>query len=196
MADSRFLVAGLGNPGPEYRLTRHNVGFLFLDHLAEVHGWRIDAARFHGLYCQGRLFGHQILYVKPQTYMNRSGECLRGFVDYFKVPLGHILVLHDDIDLASGRLKVVRGGGAGGHNGIRSITQHLGTQDFARLKIGVGRPVVSAEEARQTVERYVLSRIGEEEWQLLRQRMTLVEEAESIFLREGIAACMNGVNGR
>ncbi len=196
MADSRFLVAGLGNPGPEYHLTRHNIGFLFLDHLAEVHGWRIDTAKMQGLYCQGRAHGCQIFYVKPQTYMNRSGECVRGFVDYFKIPLEHILVLHDDIDLAAGRIKMVNGGGAGGHNGIRSIARHLGAPAFARMKIGVGRPPVHSEGQGPTVEQYVLSRMAEDEWQQFRQRMELAEEAEALFLHQGIQACMNGINGR
>lgn len=196
MPDCRYLVAGLGNPGPEYRLTRHNIGFLFLDHLAETHGWRIETAKFRGLYCQGRVSGSQIIYVKPQTFMNRSGECLRGFVDYFRIPLEHLLVLHDDIDLARGRIKVVSGGGTGGHNGIRSIAQHLGSQDFARMKIGVGRPSVNGAGQGQPVEQYVLSRMDEEEWQFFCQRMALAEEAETLFLRQGIQACMNAVNGR
>ena len=161
MADSRFLLAGLGNPGPDYHLTRHNAGFLLLDHLAAVNGWRIDTLKMQGLFGQGRLRGCQLFLVKPQTYMNRSGECVRPFLEYFKIPQTNLLVLHDDIDLAAGRIKVVRRGGAGGHNGIRSIIQHLGTQDFARLKIGIGRPVADAAGHAQAVDRFVLSRLGE-----------------------------------
>lgn len=107
MADTRFLLVGLGNPGADYHLTRHNVGFLFLDHLASVNGWRIDSLKMQGLFAQGRHRSSQLFLVKPQTYMNRSGECVRRFLDYFKVPLTNLLVLHDDIDLAAGRIRMV-----------------------------------------------------------------------------------------
>lgn len=196
MADSKFLFVGLGNPGREYHLTRHNIGFYFLDHLADVCGCQIDTLKMQGLYCQGRAFGGQIFFLKPQTYMNRSGECVRSFIDYFKVPLANLLVLHDDIDLASGRMKVVGKGGAGGHNGIRSLTQHLGTQEFARMKIGVGRPAVTADGQGQPVDQFVLSRMSEAELALFDQRKSLVEEAATLFVREGIGVCMNRINGR
>lgn len=196
MADSKFLLVGLGNPGPEYQLTRHNIGFLFLDHLAALAGGQVESRKMDGLYCQRSFCGHQVLFLKPQTYMNRSGQSVRAFIDYFKIPLPQVLVLHDDIDLAGGRIKVVSKGGAGGHNGIRSIGQHLGSFDFARLKIGVGRPVLSEQGQGQPVEQYVLSRMGEHELQLFEQRWPLVHQAVELFIREGIAPCMNQVNGR
>jgi PTH1 family peptidyl-tRNA hydrolase len=196
MADTRFLLVGLGNPGPDYHLTRHNVGFLFLDHLASVNGWRIDSLKMQGLFGQGRHRSSQLFLVKPQTYMNRSGECVRRFLDYFKVPLANLLVLHDDIDLAAGRIRMVRRGGAGGHNGIRSLIQHLGTQDFARMKIGIGRPVADAAGHAPAVERFVLARMSEEEQRLLHERAGLVEEAVTLFVEQGIDVCMNRINGR
>lgn len=196
MADSRFLFVGLGNPGRDYHLTRHNIGFFFIDHLVSTHGWRADTLKLQGLYCQGRAYGGQVFFVKPQTYMNRSGECVRSFVEYFKVPLEHILVLHDDIDLSAGRIKIVSKGGAGGHNGIRSIAQHLGVQSFARMKIGIGRPSVSEEGQGQPVDQFVLSKMTEAELQLFRQRESLVEEAVGLFVHEGIDICMNRINGR
>lgn len=196
MADSRFLVVGLGNPGREYHLTRHNIGFFFIDHFAGLHGWQVETRKMQGLCCQGRAFGVQILLVKPQTYMNRSGECVRSFLDYYKIPCSHLLVLHDDIDLPAGRIKMVARGGAGGHNGVRSITSHLGRQDFARMKIGIGRPVVEAEGAVQPVEQFVLSRMSTEEQDLFGRRAPLVEEAIALFIGEGIDVCMNRINGR
>lgn len=196
MADSRFLLAGLGNPGPDYHLTRHNVGFFFLDHLAATAGWRIDALKMQGRFGQGRHQGSQVTLVKPQTYMNRSGECIRSFLEYFKIPLANLLVLHDDVDLDASRIKMVRSGGAGGHNGIRSIIQHLGTQNFARMKIGIGRPIVDAAGHGQPVDRFVLARLGEEEQRLLRERAGLVEEAVALFVEQGIDVCMNRINGR
>jgi PTH1 family peptidyl-tRNA hydrolase len=196
MTETRFLLVGLGNPGREYHLSRHNIGFFFLDHLAETHNVRIETLKMQGLYCQGRVRGYQVFYLKPQTYMNRSGECVRSFVDYFKIPLNRLLVLHDDIDLNAGRVKIVGKGGAGGHNGVRSLAQHLGTSDFARLKIGVGRPVLNESGYGQPVDQFVLARMSEAELALFAQRKPLVEEAVNLFLREGIDRCMNRINGR
>ena len=196
MTDPKILLVGLGNPGTAYHLTRHNIGFFFLDHLASVHGWHIESLKMQGLFGQGRAWRHQILCLKPQTYMNRSGECVRCFVDYFKIPCTHLLVLHDDLDLQPGRIKVVKSGGAGGHNGIRSLIQHLGTQNFARIKIGIGRPTESLGNQEQSVERFVLSRITDEELQLFDQRRKLIEEAVALFVQQGPDACMNRINGR
>ncbi len=196
MADTRFLLVGLGNPGGEYDLTRHNVGFLFLDYLAQRSGCRIDGKKMDGLYAQKQVFGGQVIFLKPQTYMNRSGQSVRAFVDYFKIPSERILVVHDDLDLAAGRIKVVGKGGAGGHNGIRSITQHLGTADFARLKIGIGRPVLNEQGQGQPVDKFVLSRMNADEIALFEQRFAIVGEAVEIFVREGINRCMNQINGR
>ena len=134
-------------------MTRHNIGFFFVDYLAGIQGLQAETLKMQGLYCQGHAFGAQFFFVKPQTYMNRSGECVRSFTDYFKIPRENLLVLHDDIDLSAGRIKMVSKGGAGGHNGVRSIAQHIGTQDFARMKIGIGRPLVSSEGSGQPVDR-------------------------------------------
>jgi PTH1 family peptidyl-tRNA hydrolase len=196
VADLRFLVTGLGNPGQEYHLTRHNIGFFFVDCLANSYSWQADILKMQGLYCQGRAFGAQIFLLKPQTYMNLSGECIRAFIDYFKIPLERILVLHDDLDLQAGRIKLVSKGGAGGHNGIRSISQHVGTLDFARMKIGIGRPFVYADGTSQPVDRFVLSKMNEDELRMFAGRTSLVEEAVSLFVREGISVCMNQINRR
>lgn len=196
MADTRFLLVGLGNPGGEYDLTRHNVGFLFLDYLAQRSGCRIDAKKMDGLYGQKQAFGGQVIFLKPQTYMNRSGQSVRAFVDYFKISRERILVVHDDLDLAAGRIKIVSKGGAGGHNGIRSLTQHLGTADFARMKIGIGRPGRNEQGQGQPVDKFVLSRMNADEIALFESRFDIVEEAVEIFVREGINRCMNQINGR
>ena len=197
IVDSKFLFVGLGNPGRDYHLTRHNIGFFFIDFIAGINGLRADTLKMQGMFCQGRAYGGHIFCVKPQTYMNRSGDCVRGFVEYFKIPLEHILVLHDDIDLSAGRIKIVSKGGAGGHNGVRSIAQHLGTQNFGRIKIGIGRPpIVNAESPRQPVDQFVLSKMTEAELQLFHQRESLLEEAVALFVREGIDICMNSINGQ
>jgi len=134
-----LLVAGLGNPGREYADTRHNVGFMVADELARRHGgsWR---ARFSGDLAELRLDGLRLAVLKPQTYMNESGRSVGAAVRFFKVEPEALLVVHDEVDLEPGRLQARLGGGLAGHNGLRSVAQHLGTPEFARLRIGVGRP--------------------------------------------------------
>ena len=134
-----LLVAGLGNPGRGYERTRHNAGWLVLDELARRHGgaWR---AKFSGSLAQMRLDGARLALLKPETYMNESGRSVAAAARFFKVAPGGLLVVHDDVDLEPGRLQARAGGGLAGHNGLRSLAQHLGSQDFLRLRIGVGRP--------------------------------------------------------
>ena len=134
-----LLVAGLGNPGREYERTRHNVGWLALDELARRHGgsWR---SKFSGSLTELRLGEARVALLKPETYMNESGRSLGAAARFFKVPPQQVLVVHDDVDLEHGRLQARAGGGLAGHNGLRSLAQHLGSQDFLRLRIGVGRP--------------------------------------------------------
>jgi len=134
-----LLVAGLGNPGREYERTRHNVGWLVLDELARRHegSWR---SKFSGSLAEVRLGDARLALLKPETYMNESGRSVAAAARFFKVPVESLLVVHDDVDLEPGRLQARRGGGLAGHNGLRSLAQHLGSQDFLRLRIGVGRP--------------------------------------------------------
>ena len=134
-----LLVVGLGNPGREYERTRHNAGWLVVDELARRHGgsWR---SKFSGSLAEVRLGEKRLALLKPETYMNESGRSVSAAARFFKVPAESILVVHDDVDLEPGRLQARRGGGLAGHNGLRSLAQDLGTQDFLRLRIGVGRP--------------------------------------------------------
>ncbi|HET7758712.1 MAG TPA: aminoacyl-tRNA hydrolase [Gaiellaceae bacterium] len=134
-----LLVVGLGNPGREYERTRHNAGWLALDELARRHGgsWR---SKFSGSLAEVRAGGAKLALLKPETYMNESGRSVGAAARFFKVEPERVLVVHDDVDLDSGRLQARSGGGLAGHNGLRSLAQHLGSQDFLRLRIGVGRP--------------------------------------------------------
>jgi peptidyl-tRNA hydrolase, PTH1 family len=134
-----LLVAGLGNPGREYERTRHNAGWLVLDELARRHGgsWR---SKFSGSLSEVRLGDARVALLEPETYMNESGRSLGAAARFFKVEPEQVLVVHDDVDLETGRLQARAGGGLAGHNGLRSLAQHLGSQDFLRLRIGVGRP--------------------------------------------------------
>jgi len=134
-----LLVAGLGNPGPEHAGDRHNVGWMVVDELARRHGGSFRG-KFSGRLSELRVGGARVALLKPETYMNDSGSSIQAAVRFFKVPLDRLLVVHDDVDLLTGRLQARLGGGLAGHNGLRSIAQRLGSQEFLRLRIGVGRP--------------------------------------------------------
>ena len=148
-----LLVAGLGNPGREYERTRHNMGWLVVDELARRHGGSFRS-KFSGRLAELRVDGHRIALLKPETYMNESGRSLAAAARFFKVEPDALVVVHDDVDLEPGRLQARAGGGLAGHNGLRSISQALGSQDFLRLRIGVGRP---GRGDRRSVSDYVLS---------------------------------------
>jgi PTH1 family peptidyl-tRNA hydrolase len=148
-----LLVAGLGNPGPEHARDRHNVGWLVVDELARRHGGAFKA-KFRGRLGDIRLDGSKLALLKPETYMNESGSSIQAAGAFFKLPIDRVLVVHDDVDLETGRLQARLGGGLAGHNGLRSIAQRLGSQDFLRLRVGVGRP---GRGDRRPVADYVLS---------------------------------------
>jgi PTH1 family peptidyl-tRNA hydrolase len=193
---SPYLLVGLGNPGSKYESTRHNVGFMMLEHLAQASNCQLNKTKMQGRYCKHRIATNQVLFLLPQTFMNLSGVCVRQFVDYFNVPLENILIIHDDIDLSCGRIKVVAKGGAGGHNGIKSIVQHLGAKAISRIKIGVGRPKADDGVERQPVDRYVLSGFSQHERNIIDDRASIIDDAVKIFLEQGIGPCMNLINCR
>jgi PTH1 family peptidyl-tRNA hydrolase len=149
-----LLVAGLGNPGREYERDRHNIGWMVVDELAARHGQPSFRAKFSGRLAETRIGDQRIALLKPETYMNESGRSITAATRFFKVPPEELLVVHDDVDLDLGRLQARLGGGLAGHNGLRSIAQSLGTQEFLRLRIGVGRP---GRGDRRDVSDYVLS---------------------------------------
>jgi PTH1 family peptidyl-tRNA hydrolase len=194
MPENRVMIVGLGNPGSQYEMTRHNTGFLAIDYFAAKEGLAIKSAKLQGQYCVARCCGRQVLLVKPQNYMNRSGECVAGFAQYFNVAPNDILVVHDDLDLPPGRLKIATGGGAGGHNGIRSLIVHLGTAEFARLRIGIGHPRDEEETRAIPVERYVLSRISPAQWTLFQDNLPRIAEGIRCFIEQGVTKAMNSMN--
>lgn len=136
------LIVGLGNPGKEYGDTRHNIGFMFLDFLNE--SWHFEpfqsTPKWKGSAAAGIREGEKTILLKPETYMNRSGESVRSVMDFFKIPVDDIIVIHDDLDIASGSFKIAKGSGAAGHNGVADLIEKLGTKDFTRVRIGIGRP--------------------------------------------------------
>jgi len=184
-----YLVVGLGNPGSDYAMTRHNVGFLFLDFLAEQHGLSFTGSKWQAQVATARLWGNAAVLVKPETFMNRSGLAVSRIAAYYKVAPEQIVVIHDDLDLAVGRVKIMNDRGAGGHNGIRSLIEQLGTKSFPRFKIGIGRP-----QHAMPVERYVLANFASDEWEQVRGIFPVLEDGVRLFAESGIASAMNRIN--
>ncbi len=189
---SDFLVAGLGNPGAKYENTRHNIGFVVADLLAERAGAVFSGSSAPEMErAEFRLDGNRVIILKPLTYMNRSGDAVARVQRFFKVPLENMLVIHDDLDMRYGRIKLVRRGGAGGHNGVRSIISSLGSREFPRLKIGIGRP-----RGEMPVDRYVLSRFTKDEANRLPCLVEFAADAACCWMEHGIQEAMNRFNGK
>lgn len=182
------IVVGLGNPGDRYRDTRHNVGFQVVDELARR--WRSDSwrRRYEAEIAEHRAIG-PVLLVKPQTFMNLSGTSVREAAKFYKVPSVDIVVIHDDLDLPPGRMRIRERGGAGGHRGIESIISQLGTDEFVRIKFGIGRPPAGWETAD-----YVLGRFNPEEQTLIKEMTVTAADAVEMLLKEGVAPTMNRFN--
>jgi len=163
------LIVGLGNPGPEYELTRHNAGFWLVDNLAHsLPGCRLQReSRFNALAAKGVIAGQEVWLLEPQTFMNRSGQSVGGLARFFKITPDEVLVVHDELDLAPGVAKMKKGGSSGGHNGLKDITAALGTQDYWRLRIGIGHPRVLG--SQQPVADYVLHRPRKDEQVLIEE---------------------------
>lgn len=194
VAVETFLIAGLGNPGVDYERTRHNVGFQIVDTIARHHGLSLDSTKWEAEYCRATFWGGRVFLVKPQTFMNLSGRSISRFADFFKIKPEHILIIHDDIDMQPGRLKLVSGSGHGGHNGIKSLIQCLGTKIFFRLKYGIGRPGQNGVHSKIPVDRFVLASLSEEEQSLLNDRMVTLIEGSEAFVTTGSQQAMNILN--
>lgn len=194
MPDNEFLIVGLGNPGLKYSETRHNVGFMAVEELAARWGERLGSQKWDAVYCRASHWGVRLTLVKPMTFMNLSGRSVLDFVNFFRISAENIVVIHDDLDMNPGRLKLVLGGGAGGHNGIRSITQSLGTNGFYRLKIGIGRPGKNDVHPDFPVDQYVLSTMTRAELDLVHERLATIEEGLKRFVIDGPARAMSLVN--
>lgn len=186
----RALIVGLGNPGKQYENTRHNVGFMAVDELARRHALSFGRAERKAVCADGLIAGRRVLLAKPQTYMNLSGEAVRALVDFYRIALADILVIADDLDLPIGTLRLRPGGGHGGQNGLRSIIQHLGTQDFARGRIGIGRPP-----GRMDAAAYVLRPFEGDDAITARLTIERAANAAEAWLADGLEAAMTRYNG-
>ena len=186
-----WLIVGLGNPGKQYENTRHNCGFLALDVLGEKLNCKIDRSKFQGLYGQAQYNGTKIYLLKPMTYMNLSGRSLLQLSAYFSIPPQRIIVIFDDISLPVGKLRIRSDGSAGGHNGIKSIIAELGSQDFPRIKIGVGAKA----HPEQDLADWVLSSFSKEESKLLQTALERGADAALTIIDKGVPAAANSYNG-
>ena len=184
-----YLIAGLGNPGREYEKTRHNMGFQVIDKLADKISCNINENK-HSAVCGKAVIGSErVILAKPQTYMNNSGESIRAIADFYKIATEDIIIIFDDIDLAPGVIRIRKSGSAGGHNGIKSIISHLGSQDFPRVRIGVGAKPVGWDLAD-----HVLSRPSKEEEKLIEEAQKKAVDAIICMIEDGIDKAMNNYN--
>ncbi len=192
MPKDRFrLIVGLGNPGEAYRLTRHNIGFMVVDRLAHRHRILVHKRRFDAVYGLGKLDGRSVILVKPMAFMNMSGPAVHNLAHFFKLDTQDLLVIHDDIDLVFGKIKIKQKGGDGGHNGLKSLIEAFGSGVFARVRIGIGRP-----DAKQEVKGYVLSRFDSRQEAVLDEVITIAQDAVETIVLKGLTAGMNRFSRR
>ena len=188
-----MIVVGLGNPGPEYATTRHNLGFMVVDELAARSGGVTFRSKFHGEYADARVGGQNAQLLKPLTFMNRSGRSVQAALAFFKIPPEELLVVHDELDLDFGDVRLKKGGGVAGHNGLKSISEQLGTPDYARLRIGIGKPPPGF---RGGGADFVLEGFRPAEKAELGQLVERAANAVELVAKHGLAAAMNTTNRR
>ena len=184
------IIVGLGNPGRKYENTRHNLGFITIDRLAEEHGINVTKAKHKALIGEGNISGQKVLLVKPQTFMNLSGEAVREVMDYYKEPVENLLVIYDDADIPAGTVRIRKKGGAGTHNGMRSVVSCLGDEDFPRVRIGIGS------QDDKDLAAHVLGGFSSDEIQIMREAVLTAVSAIECMLADGIDIAMNEYNSR
>jgi len=183
-----FIIVGLGNPGKKYSGTRHNIGFDIIDLLAKKHGIKVTKVKHKSHIGEGRIAGEKVLLVKPQTYMNLSGDAVRSLCEFYKVDLSKLLVVYDDIDVAKGKIRIRKTGSAGSHNGMKNIIYLLKEKGFPRLRFGVGKP------ERGDLADYVLQRFTKEEVEMLQDSVDKSVLAVEEYIANGIDNAMNKYN--
>ena len=182
-----ILIAGLGNPGAKYERNRHNIGFMAVDRIMQAHGFDAPRRRFHGALAEGRLGGERTFILKPMTFMNESGLAIGEFQRFYKLPIEDIIIFHDELDLAPGKLRVKTGGGVAGHNGLRSIARHI-SPDFRRVRLGIGHPGVKAR-----VHGYVLSDFAKADQDWLEPLLDSIAKNAPLIAKSDDAGFMNKV---
>lgn len=184
-----YIIAGLGNPGSKYENTRHNMGFKAIDAMASEFGIDVNRAKFKGLIGEGRIGGEKVILLKPQTYMNLSGQSVREIMNFYKIPEENLIVIYDDFDLPIGSIRVRKSGGPGTHNGMKSVVQELGSRKFPRVRLGIGSSDGS------TIQ-FVIGKVGKDEQQILNEAAEAAASAAADIIRIGIENAMNIHNTR
>ena len=184
-----YLIVGLGNPEQDYSKTRHNMGFNTVNKLAKEYDIEIDKSKFKGLYGTGIIENEKVVILKPQTFMNLSGESIRETMDFYKINVEDIIVIYDDIDVEPGKIKIRKKGGAGSHNGMKSVVENLKTEEFSRIRVGIGAPKYKSD-----MINYVLGSIPEDEAKLLDKGTTIAKDAIIEIIKNGIDIAMNKYN--
>ncbi|MFM8321251.1 MAG: aminoacyl-tRNA hydrolase [Chloroflexota bacterium] len=190
MTESIYLIAGLGNPGKEYKNTRHNIGFMLADRLAERLGLKFSRLESKALVTRGEYQAHKVILAKPQTFMNLSGTAVGALLRYYKAPLSNLLVAYDDVDLPPGTVRIRPGGSSGGQKGMASIIERVGTADFPRLRLGIGRPP-----GRMEAADYVLQSFSTGDLAVIQPAIERGVDAALLFIAQGLEAAMNQYNG-
>lgn len=183
-----YVIVGLGNPGDKYRLTRHNIGFLIIDELSKEYNIKVDKIKHKSLIGSGFINGEKVLLVKPQTFMNNSGEAVQSLVNYYNLDLEKLIIIYDDIDIDVGKVRIRKKGSAGSHNGMKSIIQYLKNPDFPRIRIGVGRPI------NQNLASFVLSKFPKEEIDPMVSAIEVSVKSIDELVKNGIDLAMNKYN--
>lgn len=184
-----YVIVGLGNPGKKYQNTRHNMGFITVDYLAAKHNIKVNKIAFKALVGDGNIANQRVILVKPQTYMNLSGQSVREILSYYKVDIENLIVIYDDIDIETGKLRIRKKGSAGSHNGMKSVIYDIKSEDFPRVRIGIGG------ERKMTLRDFVTGGFSKEEKPLLEDAVERAARAVEIILAEGIDTAMNRYNG-
>jgi len=186
-----ILVVGLGNPGSEYASTKHNLGYLAVDEIGKRVGIDLKKKKFNGVFGEGSLNNDKLLLLKPETYMNRSGESVSSAVNFYHIPTKNIIVVHDELDLPTGTVRIKAGGGSAGHKGVVSIIGELGSGDFVRIRIGIGKP-----RSKSSTVSHVLSQFKKEENELVQESVLRAADAVLEIIRHGLRKAMNKFNVR
>ncbi len=182
-------IVGLGNPGKKYEQTRHNIGFMVIEELAKRNDWKLNKKKFNGKFSLDKVDGEKVILLEPQTFMNLSGESLRPLMEFYDMTINDIIIIYDDLDLPTGKIRLRQKGGHGGHNGIRSIIDQLGTKEFKRVRVGIGRPTTPI-----PVPDYVLGKFNKEEDEDALASIKKAADACELWLRKPFQEVMNEFN--
>ena len=184
-----YLIVGLGNPEPEYSYTRHNMGFSVINEIAKRNGISVNKNKFKGLYGTGTINGEKVILLKPQTYMNLSGKSIKDVIDFYKIDIANVIVIYDDLDIEEGIIKIRKKGGPGTHNGMKSVISELGTNDFCRIRVGIGNSFEDID-----LKYYVLEKLNKKEYEILESGIINAAKAVEDIIKLGIDNTMNKYN--